>query len=253
MTQDFTRFIFSIQSKLKKINSIKLNSYKSKKKSKTDPVTKSDILIEKFIRSKIRSKFPNHTIFGEELIAEVNNKEFEWYIDPIDGTKNYLMGLPTWSNLIGLYKNGKPLIGFANFPDLNKFYFSDSKKSFLVKNKNKKLIKSSKNTNFNKLKIAINTFNTIKIKKIYNFFKNYKGIIKITGCDAYNFCSVAEGKIDALIEAGLKKIDVLPLVPIIDNSGAIITNWKGQRNFSEGKILVSGNKKLHGKLLKIIS
>ena len=63
---------------------------------------------------------------------------------------------------------------------------------------------------------------------------------------------VAEGKIDGLIESGLKKVDILPLVSILDSSGAIITNWKGQRNFSDGKILVSGNKILHRKLLKIV-
>ncbi len=75
---------------------------------------------------------------------ELNDKELKWYIDPIDGTKNYLMGLPTWSNLVGLYKNNKPLLGFANFPDLNKFYFSNKKKTYLVENKKKRSIKSSK-------------------------------------------------------------------------------------------------------------
>ena len=252
MNQDFAKFIFSIQVGLKKFNSKKIIKFKSKKKDKVDPVTELDIKIEKFIRSKIRSKFPNHSILGEELPDELNDKELKWYIDPIDGTKNYLMGLPTWSNLVGLYKNNKPLLGFANFPDLNKFYFSNKKKTYLVENKKKRSIKSSKKKNLKGTKIAINTINTIKIKKIYNFFKNYKGIFKITGCDAYNFCLVAEGKIDALIESGLKKVDILPLVSILDNSGAIITNWKGKRSFSDGKILVSGNKTLHKKLLKIV-
>ena len=252
MKQDFTNFLFSIQLGLKKLNSKTITRFKSKKKEKVDPVTELDIKIEKFIRSKIRLKFPSHSILGEELPDEINNEEFKWYIDPIDGTKNYLMGLPTWSNLIGVYKNNKPLIGFANFPDLNKFYFSNKKKAYLVENKKKKLLKSSKKKELKETKIAINTFNTIKIKKIYNFLKSYNGIFKITGCDAYNFCLIAEGKIDALIESGLKKVDILPLVSILDNSGAIITNWKGKRNFSEGKILVSGNKELHKKLLKIV-
>ena len=245
MNQDFVNFIFSLQVGLKKFNLKKINKFQSKQRKKVDPVTQLDIKIEKFIRSKIRSKFPNHSIFGEELPDELNDKDFKWYIDPIDGTKNYLMGLPTWSNLVGLYKKNEPLIGFANFPDLNKFYFSNKKKAYLVENKKKKLIKSSKKKEIKGTKIAMNTFNTIKIKKIYNFFKSYKGIFRITGSDAYNFCLVAEGKIDGLIESGLKKVDILPLVSILDSSGAIITNWKGQRNFSDGKILVSGNKILH--------
>lgn len=252
MNKNFVKFILSLQIGLKKFNSKKIDKFYSKQRKKVDPVTLLDIKIEKFIRSKIRSKYPNHSIIGEELPDELNNKEFKWYIDPIDGTKNYLMGLPTWSNLVGLYKKDEPLIGFANFSDLNKFYYSDKKKAYLVENKKKKIIRSSKKKEIKGSKIVMNTFNTVKIKKIYNFFKSYKGIFRITGSDAYNFCLVAEGKIDGLIESGLKKIDILPLVPILESAGAIITNWNGQRKFSDGKILVSGNKILHRKLLKIV-
>ena len=72
---------------------------------------------------------------------------------------------------------------------------------------------------------------------------NFKGFFKVTGVDAYNFCSIAEGKYDVLIESGLKIVDILPIILIVKNSGAIITDWKGGQNFSEGKVLVSANKK----------
>ena len=82
--------------------------------------------------------------------------------------------------------------------------------------------------------------------------KKHKGIFRITNANAYNFCLLAEGKIDVIIESGLKKVDILPLIAIIENSGAIITDWNGKKDFSSGKVLVSSNIKIHKKLLKVI-
>ena len=83
-----------------------------------------------------------------------------------------------------------------------------------------------------------------------NFFQNYKNLFKITGTDAYNFCSIAEGKVDILIEAGLKLYDILPHLSILEKSGAIISDWKGGKNFLKGEVIVSGNKYIHKKFLR---
>ena len=82
--------------------------------------------------------------------------------------------------------------------------------------------------------------------------KKNKGIFKISGIDALNFCLLAEGKIDVLIETGLKKVDFLPLMSIIENSGAIITDWNGKKRFKYGDVLLAGNKKNHFKVLKLL-
>ena len=85
-----------------------------------DPVTTSDRAFEKFIRSKINKKFPSHQILGEEFGYKKSKSDFSWIIDPIDGTRSYVIGNPTWSNLISLNYKGKPVLGLANFPVLNK-------------------------------------------------------------------------------------------------------------------------------------
>ena len=102
------------------------------------------------------------------------------------------------------------------------------------------------------MKLALNTIHPLRFKKVDQFILNYKGFFKITASDAYNFCSIAEGNLDALIESGLKKIDIFPIIKIVESSGAIITNWKGEKKFDEGKVIVASNKKIHKFILSKI-
>jgi len=252
--KSIVKFILNLKKDLDFLNDIKkINKFSSKNKNSIDPVTILDLKVEKLIRSKIIKNFSTHSIIGEELSDKINNSDYKWVLDPIDGTKNLIMGLPTWSNLIGLYKGKNSILSFANFPVLRKYYIAYNNKTFVNQKNFNKRIYSNKKANYKNAKVVINTFHTIKVKKIFKFLKRYKGFYKITGSDAYNFCSIAEGKIDVLIESGLKKVDILPLISIIRNSGAIITDWQGKNEFKKGDVLVSANKKLHKKFLKIIN
>ena len=90
---------------------------------------------EKFIRSKISKKFPGHQIIGEEFGRTKSKSDYSWIIDPIDGTRSYVIGNPTWSNLISLNYKGYPVMGLANFPMLNKYYLNyNDKISYVVEN-----------------------------------------------------------------------------------------------------------------------
>ena len=100
-------------------------------------------------------------------------------------------------------------------------------------------------------KLVINTLNTIKNYKYLNFFKNYKNFFKINGADAYNYCRLAEGKIDIIIEANVKSFDIKPLIPIIENSGGILSDWRGNKNIHQGNIIVAANKILHTKIINL--
>ena len=96
------------------------------------------MLSKKFIRLKINKKFPNHQIIGEEFGKKNGKSDFSWVIDPIDGTRSYVIGNPTWSNLISLNYKNLPVMGLANFPKLNKYYLNYSNKLAYVFNKDKK-------------------------------------------------------------------------------------------------------------------
>ena len=127
---------------------VKLNSFYAKKskagvivnnksisKKDFDPVTNFDKAFEKYIRSLINKKFPADSIIGEEFEDKFSENDYKWSIDPIDGTRAFVIGAPTWSNLISLSYKEKSFLGLANFPELNKYYINDKKKSYLYKNK----------------------------------------------------------------------------------------------------------------------
>ena len=236
----------------KKSKSDLVVSNKSKSKKDFDPVTNFDKAFEKYIRSLINKKFPKDSIIGEEFADKFSFNDYKWSIDPIDGTRAFVIGAPTWSNLISLSFKEKSLVGLANFPELNKFYISDHKKSYVIKDKKKFILRSSKNNNLKSIRIIGNFHGTLSYEKQKKIIKKFGWSFRLAGFDALNYCLLAEGKVDAVIEANLKPYDILPLIPIIKNSGAIVTNWKNEPAEKGGNILATSNKKLHSKILKIL-
>ena len=244
---------------------LKLNNFYKKKassgliiknKSKTikhfDPVTNLDKAFEKYIRLIIGKKFPKDSIIGEEFKDKILSSDFKWFIDPIDGTKAFVISVPTWSNLIGFSFKDKPIFGLVNFPELNRHYINDGNKSYLYKKGKKFILKSSNNHNLNKIKIIGNFHESINSKKQKKIIKKFKLRFRTTSLDALSYCLLAEGKVDAVLEANLKPHDILPLIPIIENSRAIVTNWNNKSAKNGGNILASSNRKLHNKILKLL-
>ena len=146
LAKELTKFYYSKLNKTFKVaNKLKGKGY--------DPVTTSDKAFEKFIRLKINKKFPTHQIIGEEFGHKKSSSNFTWVIDPIDGTRSFVIGNPTWSNLISLNFKGKPVLGVANFPILKKYYINFSNKiAYVVNNGKKKKITVNKKYPFQILK-----------------------------------------------------------------------------------------------------
>ena len=217
-----------------------------------DPVTTVDKAFEKFIRNKIKRKFPMHQIIGEELGVKKTKSEFTWVIDPIDGTRSFVIDNPTWSNLISLNYKGYPILGLANFPKLNKYYLNYSKKaSYVFENKKKRKISVSKNVPFNKIKVSgafhgcLSLKQQKKIPKVLN-------LMQFPCADALSYSHLCEGKIDVVFQ-GMNKIwDIHPLIPIIKAAGGVITTWDNKNAIKAGSILVSANQSIHNKMLKLL-
>ena len=232
-------------------------SFKVKNKSKNkkiyDPVTSLDKAFEKFIRNTIVKQFPEDAILGEEFLEKYSDNEYKWFIDPIDGTKAFMVGAPTWSNLIGLTHKDQPVLGLANFPALNKFYISDKKKSYLINNK-KTILKTSKESNLKKCKVIGHLHELLLLKKNKKIKKIISSVAYFGAAtfDALNFCLLAEGKIEAVIETNLKPFDIVPLISIIEKAGGEVSTWDGQSALQGGNILATSNKKIHSKILKIL-
>ena len=237
--------------KKKSKSRIKVNN-KSKSNKNFDPVTNFDRDFEKFIRSIIHKKFPKDSITGEEFEDKNSANDYKWSIDPIDGTRAFVIGAPTWSNLISLSYKEKSLIGLANFPELNKYYINDKSKSYVYKEGVKFILKSSNENNLKKIKIIGNFHGTLSYERQKKVIKKFGWSFRLAGFDALNYCLLSEGRVDAVIEANLKPYDILPLIPIIKNAGAIVTNWKNEPAENGGNILATSNRKLHNKIIRLL-
>ena len=225
---------------------------KSHKKNILNPVTNFDKGFEKVIRRNISKFFSKDGIIGEEFKEKKTKNKNKWIIDPIDGTKAFIADLPTWSNLIGYLEGNKAKIGMANFPQLKKYYISDGKNSYVIESRKKIKLRTNKKNNFKKARVLLNFHKGNRFKQLLKKLnKVNKNISRIT-LDALSYCLLAEGKIDAVIEADLKIYDVAAIIPIVTNAGGFITTWNNNNAIKGGNILATSNKKLHYKLLKIL-
>ena len=245
LAKDLTKFYYAKLDKPFKItNKMKGKGY--------DPVTTSDKAFEKFIRSKISKKFPNHQIIGEEYGHKNTKSEFSWVIDPIDGTRSYVVGNPSWSNLISLNYNGEPILGLANFPKMKKYYLNVNKNSaYVFENNKKRKLKVNSKLNFANAKLAAAFHNQLTLKqqsKIQKFIKR----MQFPCFDALTYCQLAEGRLEMVAQCANKIWDIHPIMPIVRASGAIVTTWGNRNPVVGGNIIVSNNKANHKQILKLL-
>ena len=252
----YSKFIQILAKKLNKFYYSQLNrSFKVSNKLKGrgyDPVTSADKAFEKFIRKEISKKFPNHQVIGEEFGYKKSKSEYSWVIDPIDGTRSFVIGNPTWSNLISLNYKGNPVIGLANFPILKKYYFNNSMTSaYVIENGKKRRLKVNSKANFSNMKLSAAFHGSLSLnqqKKIPQILKR----MEFPCTDALSYSHFADGKLDIVIQCGNKIWDIHALIPIIKASGGIVTTWKNGDPKKAGDIICSANKSLHKKILRIL-
>ncbi len=250
LAKDLTRFYYKKLNKpFKVINKSKNKGY--------DPVTQADKEFEKFIRARIKKKFPKHEIIGEEFGHKKIKSDFTWVIDPIDGTRSFVIGNPTWSNLIALNYKGNPIVGLANFPRLSKYYLNYSNKTAYVfniacvgKNKKRKLSVNKKAT-FKNIKVAGAFHGWLSLKKQSKIPKVLK-LMQFPCFDALSYAHFCEGKIDVVMQCQNKIWDVHALIPIISASGGVASTWNNKNAKYAGNVLFSANKNIHKKILKLL-
>ena len=217
-----------------------------------DPVTTSDKAFEKFIRSKISKRFPDHQIIGEEYGHKNTKSEFSWVIDPIDGTRSYVVGNPSWSNLISLNYNGEPILGLANFPKMKKYYLNvDKNTAYVFENNKKRKLKVNSKLNFANSKLAAAFHNQLTLRqqsKIQKFIDR----MQFPCFDALTYCQLAEGRLEMVAQCANKIWDIHPIMPIVRASGAIVTTWGNRNPVVGGNIIVSNNKANHKQILKLL-
>jgi fructose-1,6-bisphosphatase/inositol monophosphatase family enzyme len=251
------KFLNSLPNKLNKLyfsklkGKFKLNN-KSKKRRGFDPVTNIDRAFELFLRKEILKNFPNDGIVGEEFGERKTKNDFSWILDPIDGTRSFVIGSPTWSNLISVNYNKTPILGLVNFPMLKKYYITGANRmSYLVENNRFRKLHVAKPTLFKNTKMAGSFFGWLPLKKQLKISK-LVSLMRFPCSDALSYCQLCEGKLDAVIQCSNKIWDVHPMIPLIKNAGGFINTWNNKDPKLAGNIVASSNMKTHKQLLKML-
>jgi myo-inositol-1(or 4)-monophosphatase len=183
-----------------------------------DPVTAADHAAEAAMRALIRKTFPDHGIVGEEAAAEREGAEYVWVLDPIDGTKSFIAGMPTWGTLIALTRFGEPVFGMMNQPFVRERFSGDGGAARYQGPAGKR---------------------DLRVRPCASLAE---AVLFTTSPLLMN---AADRHIDLVIETELKPYDVLPLVPIIAGAGGVITTWDGGPPFAGGRIVAAGDRRTH--------
>lgn len=218
-----------------------------------DPVTAADRKAEKVISMLVREAFPDHGLEGEEFGNHQHSARHRWVIDPIDGTRAFIMGQPLWGTLIGLMRDGAPYLGIMDQPFTGERFWSAHKAAYAsVRGAKPVRLKSRPCARLSDAIITTTHPDLFERGLEANAFAKLKSGARMTryGGDCYNYCLVAAGFVDLVIETGLKPYDVAALIPIIERAGGRMTAWDGSSAAQGGRVVASGDPKFHDWVLK---
>jgi histidinol phosphatase-like enzyme (inositol monophosphatase family) len=215
-------------------------------KSDASPVTAADRGAEQLMRSQIRKKFPSHGIIGEELGSENPDAEFVWVLDPIDGTKSFISGVPLWGTLIALLHRGQPVLGCIHQPVLKQLMLGDGTTTTL----NGRAVRVRSCARIEEATLL--TSDPLNPARYQNgpAFAAIAGRAKLvrTWGDCYGYLLVAAGWADAMVDPIMNPWDIAALVPVIRGAGGIITDWQGGSAYP-AKSTVASSPQLHASLI----
>lgn len=219
-----------------------------------DPVTIADEKTEIEIRKYLTQHFPDHGISGEELAAYNPDANFQWIIDPVDGTRAFISGLPSWGTLVCLSKNHTPIAGMMFQPFTGELYYTSGGQSFLTRHgRINPLQTSTTKTLSNAILMTTGPdfFNESQKLQFDNVCENTK--LTRYGFDCYAYAMLASGHIDLIVEANLKAFDIAALIPIVENAGGVIRTWDNQCASSGGNILAAANQSLFDQAIHLLN
>jgi len=208
-----------------------------------DPVTQADKGAEAVIRKTIAARYPQHGVIGEEYGSDRPDAEFVWVLDPIDGTRAFISGLPVWTTLIGLRFQGEPVLGSIGQPYLEEVFIGSAAGSRMLRRGESRPLKVRACPSLAEATIATTDSHLFKGDDHAAWARVRAGArLARMGCDAYAYAMVAAGVIDLVLECGLKSWDVEAAVPVLDGAGGVVADWTGARVGREGgKIAIAGD------------
>ena len=218
-----------------------------------DPVTAADRAAEAAMRALIKRSFPEHGIVGEEFGVERRDAEYVWVLDPIDGTKSFICGMPACGTLIALTRRGEPIYGMMHQPFTREHFSGDGRGARYRGPAGDRTLAVRACASVEDAVLCI-TSPLLMTPSDRQRFQQVERAVRLSryGGDCYAYCVLAAGHIDLVIETELKPHDVLPLIPIIEGAGGIITTWEGGAPHAGGRIIAAGDKRVHAAAIEVL-
>lgn len=218
-----------------------------------DPVTEADREAEQAIRALIRATYPEHGILGEEFGLENGDARYQWVIDPIDGTRSFISGMPLWGTLVGLTDNGEAVAGVMSQPFIGELFWCDGVQSFYEGPHGSKQITTRK-TKAVAEAILCTTTPALFVGDHKVAYDRLEAQVQLAryGTDCYAYAMLAAGNVDLVVETGLQPYDIIALVPIIEQAGGVITTWDGGPAEQAGDIVAAATPELHAAALTLL-
>jgi myo-inositol-1(or 4)-monophosphatase len=219
-----------------------------------DPVTEADKAAERALRREIEAAFPEHGIQGEEYPERPAQGPYGWSLDPIDGTRAFVCGLPSWTTLIALLEDGAPVLGAIDVPRLEELYLGYSDTAVLVGGGEERALRVSGCAALGEARLATTDPYLFSGAEAEGFAR-LRNAVRLTryGWDAYAYARLAAGTLDLVAESGLKPHDYNALVPVVRAAGGAVSNWSGGSDLSEGQIVAAASEALLEQAVKLLS
>lgn len=221
-----------------------------------DPVTAADRAAEKAILRALKSRFPDHALTGEEFGERDGLSAYRWIVDPIDGTRAFIMGSPLWGTLVGLLEDGKPVLGVMDQPFTGERYWSGEATSHMRRGNGRPVtLRTRACASIAEATLTSTHPGLFEAGRPREALARFEKSVRMTrfGGDCYGYCLLASGFIDIIIEPGLKTYDIAALIPIIERAGGIVTTWDGKPATQGGDIVACGDRRLHEAALKLLA
>jgi histidinol-phosphatase len=220
-----------------------------------DPVTIADRDAETAIRALINKHYPAHGIIGEEHGTETGTSPVHWVLDPIDGTRSFISGVPLWGTLIALNDGSYPTVGTMDQPYLGERYIGRPGKTEFIRNGQVQKLQTKECANLSKAILGCTDPAMFTQTSELEAFTEVSRAARLTryGTDCYFYCLIAAGHADLVVEASMQPYDIQALIPIVEGAGGIVTTWDGGDAQQGGRILAAGDARVHAQALEILS
>ena len=219
-----------------------------------DPVTEADRSVERALRSMIGARFPLDGIVGEEFGGERADAARVWSLDPIDGTRALVCGLASWTVLVGLVEQGRPIAGMIDAPRLRELVVGDGGRALMIEDAGTRALQASGVASLAEARLSTTDpflFDAADAPR----FERLRKAVRLTrfGLDGYAYARLAAGTIDLVAETGLKPHDWQALVPVVRGAGGVIGNWAGGDDLSGGDVLAAASEALFEEAVGVLA